>query len=238
MTIKLGKKTLIVLIILAVIAAIYNVIYFAVPFNRALSNAAFWITYGCTWAALVFAGVTVAIAFNKKELKSKIFGIPVHCVGYTLVLFQLLIDGVVMGVGNWYEVYYWIPLIVEVILFGLSIVAVTIRNEYRNFIDKIDEKDVKKKEFIKELRVEVDSLLRANKVEALKPELEKLAETVRFTDPVSHSDVIDVEDQIVTEFETLQKAVADGEADKARTQVEKILNLLDERKARLKNARK
>ena len=92
-----------------------------------------------------------------------------------------------MGVGNWYEVYYWIPLIVEVILFGLSIIAVTIRNEYRNFIDTIDEKDVKKKEFIKELRVEVDSLVRANKIEALKPELEKLAETVKFTDPVSYT---------------------------------------------------
>ena len=238
MTIKLGKKTLIVLIILAVIAAIYNVIYFAVPFDRSHSNAAFWITYGCTWAALVFAGVTVAIAFNRKELKSKIFGIPVHCVGYALLLFQLLIDGVVMGVGNWYEVYYWIPLIVEVILFGLSIIAVTIRNEYRNFINRIDEKDVKKKEFIKELRVEVDSLVRANEIEALKPELEKLAETVKFTDPVSHSDVIDTEDQIVTEFEALQKAVVSGDTDKAKTQVEKIIALLNERKERLMVGRK
>ena len=211
---------------------------FIVPFNRELSNAAFWITYGCTWAALVFAGITVAIAFNKKELKSKIFGIPVHCVGYTVVILQLLIDGVVMGVGNWYEVKFWIPLIVEVILFGLAIIAVTIRNEYRNFIDKIDEKDVKKKEFIKELRVEVDSLVKSNRIEVLKPELEKLAETVRFTDPVSDNAVIDIEDQIVTEFESLQKAISDGDADKARTQVEKILNLLDERKARLKNARK
>ena len=237
MTIKLGKKALVTLIIIAVIAIIYNVLFFAIPWKRELSAPAFWITYGCTWLALVFAAVGVAIAFNRKELKSRIFGIPVHCVGYTVVLVQLILDFVVMGVGSWYEVYYWIPLIVEVLLFGFAVIAVTVRNEYRNFVNKIDAKDEPKKEFIKELRLEVISLNASNKIVTIKTALEKLTEKIKYTDPVSSKDVEALEDQIVIEFESLQKAIADGDSDKANSQIEKIDVLLDERKARLKEGR-
>ena len=118
MTIKLGKKTAIVLSVLGILAIIYNVIFFVVPWNSGKSVAATWITYGCTWLALVFTGVVTAIAFNRKEMKSRIFGIPVHCVGYTVLLIQLLIDGIVMGVGHWYEIAFWIPTIVVSALLG------------------------------------------------------------------------------------------------------------------------
>ena len=234
MTIKLGKKTLITLLVLVIIAAIYNVIYFAVPWKRELSNAAFWVTYGCTWLALVFAGVVTAIAFGKKDLKSRVFGIPIFYVGYSLVILQLVIDFVVMGVGSWYEIKYWIPLIVEVLVFGVGAISVIARTAYRDEIDKMEAKAEPKKAFIKEFRIEVDTLVASNGIDAIKPDLETLAEKVRYTDPVSSSAVTEVEDQIVNEFELLQKAINNGEVDKARNQISKVSNLLDERKARLK----
>ena len=236
MTINIGKKAGITLAIIAILAVVYNVIFFVVPWNNGMSVAATWITYGCTWLALIFGGVVTAVAFNKKELKSRIFGIPVHCVGYTVLLIQLLIDGVVMGVGHWYEIAFWIPTIVEVLLFALATIMVIARAANRDFIDSIDKKEVKEA-YIRQLRVEVDSLVEANTLEALNADLTKLAETVRYTDPVSHKDVEDTEDQITVAFEELEKAVADGDVAKAQSAIAKMNRLLNERKAILKNAR-
>ena len=235
MTIKLGKKTAIVLSVLGILAVIYNVIFFVVPWNSGKSVAATWITYGCTWLALVFTGVVTAIAFNRKEMKSRIFGIPVHCVGYTVLLIQLLIDGVVMGVGHWYEIAFWIPTIVEVLLFGIASISVIARAANRSYIDAVDKKEVKES-YIKQLRVEMDSLVESNTIEAIKSDLVKLAETVRYTDPVSHKDVEDTEDQITLSFEELGKAVASGDVAKAQLAIAKMTRLLNERKAILKNA--
>lgn len=236
MTINIGKKAGITLAIIAILAVVYNVIFFVVPWNNGMSVAATWITYGCTWLALIFCGVVTAVAFNKKELKSRIFGIPVHCVGYTVLLIQLLIDGVVMGVGHWYEIAFWIPTIVEVLLFALATIMVIARAANRDFIDSIDKKEVKEA-YIRQLRVEVDSLVEANTLETLNADLTKLAETVRYTDPVSHKDVEDTEDQITVAFEELEKAVADGDVAKAQAAIAKMNRLLNERKAILKNAR-
>ena len=236
MTINIGKKAGITLAIIAILAVVYNVIFYVVPWNNGMSVAATWITYGCTWLALIFGGVVTAVAFNKKELKSRIFGIPVHCVGYTVLLIQLLIDGVVMGVGHWYEIAFWIPTIAEVLLFALATIMVIARAANRDFIDSIDKKEVKEA-YIRQLRVEVDSLVEANTLEALNADLTKLAETVRYTDPVSHKDVEDTEDQITVAFEELEKAVADGDVAKAQAAIAKMNRLLNERKAILKNAR-
>lgn len=236
MTINIGKKAGITLAIIGLIAVVYNVIFFVVPWNNGMSVAATWITYGCTWLALIFGGVVTAVAFNKKELKSRIFGIPVHCVGYTVLLLQLLIDGVVMGVGHWFEIAFWIPTIVEVLLFALATITVIARAANRDFIDTIDKKEVKEA-YIKQLRIEIDSLVEANTIDAIKADLVKLAETVKYTDPVSHKDVEDTEDQITVAFEELEKAVAEGDVAKAQSAIAKMNRLLNERKAILKNAR-
>ena len=41
--VKIGKKTIVTTLILAIIMAAYNVLYFVIPYNRDLSNAAIWI---------------------------------------------------------------------------------------------------------------------------------------------------------------------------------------------------
>lgn len=58
--IRIGKKTIVTTLILAVILAAYNVLYFVIPYNRDLSNAAMWITYGVTTFLTAFSAVTFA----------------------------------------------------------------------------------------------------------------------------------------------------------------------------------
>lgn len=69
---KKNKTPIILISILIIIALMYNVLYFAIPFDRTHSNASFWITYGFTMAMIIAIGIVAWISFNRKELKSKV----------------------------------------------------------------------------------------------------------------------------------------------------------------------
>ncbi len=233
MVIKIGKKFVITLTTLLIIAVVYNIIFFVLPWHLKVSPEAAYVTYGCTWGALVFAGICTAIAFKNEDLKSKVFGMPILCVAATVMLLQLVIDIVVVGVGSWFVISFWMPLIAEVLLFGFGIVSLMIRDAYRDVINNIDSKDEVKKSFIKELRIRINSLNNSNTIEVIKPKLEKLNETIKFTSPISSSDVVDIENQIIDEFALLERVIGLGDADSADKQIDKLLNLLIERKTRL-----
>ena len=237
MTFKINKTTGITLAILGILAVCYNILFFIIPWHREVSETSFWITYGCTWLAFLFVEITTMIAFNKKNLKSRIFGIPIHFVGYVVVIFQLVLDFVVMSVGSFYEVWWWVPTLVEVLIFGFNIIVVIARQAYRNFINKVDDDKKSKKAYITQLKMKLNLLIKSNTIDVIKSDLEKLAETVRYTDPVSYKEIEDIEDHITIVFEELEKAIADGDIDKSKTLIIKINKLLYERTAILKSIR-
>lgn len=230
--IKIGKKTIVTAIILCVVAVIYNVVYFAVPWERSNSVGAFWISYAFTWISLLSAGIIVSVVVNKNELKSRVFGIPVLYVGFFLVVIQLIFDLIIMSVSFATSVPFWISLVFEVVLFGIAIIATTVRTVYRQTIDDIDNKQTSNKEFIKELRIKVNSLLDSNPLDEIQCELETLVENIKYSDPVSSKDVEEVENTILTEFEKLENSIQEKNVNDSLKQLNKIEALLKERKNR------
>lgn len=236
MTFKIGKKSQIILIILVILVVIYNILFFVIPWRREVSEASFWITYVFTWLAFLFLGVTIKLSFNKKELKSKIFGIPINFVGVTAILLQLILDLVVMCVGSFYEIWWWIPTITEFIIFGLCVIVVIIRYQYRGFIEEVDNKKINKS-FMEQLNIKINLLIELNKSVEIKNDLENLAEKIKYSDPVSYKAVADIENLITTSLEELEKAVVDKNINKSKILIDAINRLLNERKMVLKNVR-
>ena len=234
MTIKFGKRAGIIATILLVIAVIYNTIYFAVPWNWNMSTASFWITYGFTYAALIFAAVTAYLTLSKKNVSSRIFTVPVLYVGIGVLVSQLVLDFIVMGVGTWYTVWFWITLIIEVLIYGIAICGVITKNAAVDHIEYIEKQSVRKV-YIQQLRVELASLLEANTMSDIQADLEKLNELVKYTNPVSSKEVEDLEDQITVAFEDLEKAVAAKEVETSKTLIAKVTRLINQRKAILLN---
>ena len=231
---RVTKRGVVTGLILLILLAMYNVLYFVIPFDRSHSNGAFWVTYGVTSFLIVFMAVVMFIGFHDKNLKSRIFGVPIVYLGFSTLITQFVIDAVVMAVGNFFEIWTWIPVVVEVLLVGFFIISLILRTAYKDTIKKIDAQ-VEKKTYIKDLRVQLDALVEVNKIDTVKAELEKLAETVRYADPVSSKHSVETEDQITVAFETLSKAINSGDAEKAAVSIAKMNRLLNERKALLKN---
>lgn len=234
--IKIGKKGIITGLILLILLAVYNVLYFAIPFDRSHSNGAFWLTYGFTTFFIIFMAVVVFIGFHDKDIKSRVMGIPVIYLGYSILCIQFVIDAVVMGVGNFFEIKTWIPVIVEVLLLAFFLISLIARTAYKDTIAKIDSQK-QRKAYITELRIQLESMLNSVTNEEVKKELEKLCETVKYTDPVSYKEVEDIEDEISNNVEKLKVVIGDGDSVKVNELIKSISNLVNERKLRLKARR-
>lgn len=234
LTINIKKSGLITGLIILILLAVYNVLFFVIPFDFSESAGAFWTSYGVTTFLAIFMVVVVALGMAGKELKSKVFGLPIIKLGYSILVAQLVIDLVTMSVGNFYEIPAWILAIVEVFLLTFFFVSLITRVAYKDTISKIDAKEYKES-FIKELRIEIQSLYNSVNNENIKRNLNILVELVRYTDPVSNKEVEAVEDEIVNKVTELKCEIENEE--KALVLISSIINLIKERKIRLKSQR-
>lgn len=231
--IRIGKKAIVTTLIIAVILAAYNVLYFVIPYNRDLSNAAMWITYGVTTFLTAFSAVTVCIGIYDKELKSRVFGIPILYLGYGVLVAQFVIDTVITAVGSRFEVGAWVAAVVETLLLAFFFISLIARTAYKDTIKKIDEKEYKES-FIRELRPELKLLVDSVNDGKVKTALNKLYETVLCTDPVSSKFVIEIEDEISEKIKVLKESVAAGDNVKSLNLIRETDLLVKERKLKLR----
>ena len=236
MKLKIGKRGFVASLVILIGLIAYNVIYFVIPFNRDHSNASFWITYGITTFLMLFMGVVVFLGIGSKTLKSRIFGVPILYLGISVMIAQLIVDALVMGIGNFVDFKYWIVIIIETLLLAFFFISLIARTAYKDTIEKIDASEVKQS-FIKELRVNAEVLVGLCKDAEFSKKLNKLYETVKYTDPVSDPSVEEVEDRINDSFSLLRDAVNASNYDEASVKLDEINSLLNERKLRLKSQR-
>lgn len=230
MAIKFNKRFLITFLVVLIIAIIYNVIFFLIPLPD-ISKTAYYITYVCTMFSLLLFLVIFGIAFGEnKNLKTRIFGVPIICVTYSFAIAQFLFDAIVMYAGTFLEFKVWICAIVEVIIIGVSLISLILRVTYRNMINNNDTKDKDKEAFIKELRIEIGTIVDENKDELISNDLHKLQELIKYTSPVSNNDVVQIENEIIDLINELRQSTS---SDKSLELIKKITNLIRERKLRL-----
>ena len=228
---RIKKRSIVTALILLVLLITYNVLYFVIPFNRAYSNGAFWVTYGFTTFLILFMAAVVFIGIGDKEIKSRVFGVPIIFLGFSTLIMQFVIDAVVMGVGNFFEIKTWIPIIVETLLLAFFFISLIARTAYKDTIRKIDAQS-KKTEFIKEFRINVEAFYNELPSGEFKKEFEKICEMVKYADPVSDKNIVEVEDSMSNEFEELKKAYGDGDIGEAKNHTKALCSLLNERKLR------
>ncbi len=229
---KLGRSSVTCLVSLIVLVA-YNILYFVIPFNRDLSGAAFWISYGVTNFLILFNLLTVYLGIKDKSLRSRVFGIPIVTLGVYFTIIQFVADILIMSIGNFVKIPYWVVVVFEVLLLATAFISLIARKAYKDTIITIDAK-AEKEDFIKDLRIQLDTLVHASISDAqLKNNLRKLYETVKYTTPVSKKCVYEIEEDISTKVAALKKAIQDENVVKANGLIDDITNLIRERKARL-----
>lgn len=186
-------------LILGILFALVSVIAFAVPAER---STAFWIAYAFTAVAFAAQILIWKTALGKDEaLKSKFFGYPILHIGIVYLIVQLVAFAVFLFVPT---APVWIAVVVCVLIVGLSSVCMISADTGRNEIKRVEVKVQKKVFYIRSLQVDIELLANKETDAEIKVALTQLAEKIRFSNPMSHEQLAELESKISTKAAELE----------------------------------
>lgn len=214
-------------IILTVLLVVYNVIAFAIPFPK---NAVFFVSWVFTLIAIVTQVYVIRIAFYHGEgVKSKFYGWPIAKIGLVYLAVQLTLGLAFMALGLAVSVPVWLPLVLYVMLLGVSaagfVVAATVRDE----VERQDMKLKKDVSYMRTIQSKVMAMVPLAKDASVRTALEKFAEDIRFSDPVSNAALEAAETDLSACIDDLQQAVLDNDCETALSLEKRAEMLLVER---------
>lgn len=200
------KNNLMSYFALGIIFALFNIAAFVIPTDK---TTTFWTAYAFSVVAFAVQIPLWKIAFGKKDtLKSKFLGIPIIHVGITYLIIQLIAFVVFMIFP---ALPVWVAIIVCSIILAISALCVIAGQAGANEINRVEEKIKVKRAFIQFLQTDIEMLAEAEPDVETKMALEKLAEKVRFSDPMSHEMLGELESRISAKVEEM-KMIADKKA--------------------------
>ena len=187
--------------VLAIAFVLFNVIAFAVP---TVKTATFWVAY--VFTAIAFASQIAIWKFAFKgadTLKSKFLGIPLISVGITYLIVQIIAFAIFMALPL---TATWIAIVMCALILGVSAICLIGTETGREEVGRVEEKVEKKVFYIKSLQVDVEMLASAEIDTDTKATLTKLAEKIRFSDPMSNESLADLEAEISAKIKELKTA--------------------------------
>ena len=210
---KFTKNKSMFFIAVFILLAVYNVVVFVIPFNK---GGGFWSGYGFSMLALLLTAAVSFYAFDREGLKSKFYGIPLMSVAWRYLVIQLAIGLAEMGL-DFIPIPFQYGIAVDTILLGACLLGLITVEAAKEEIERIDEKIKEKVFYIKSLQVDVEGLAGRMSDDFLKKTLKDLAETIRYSDPMSSPQLAAIENKIEAKAAVLAEAVdnADGDAIKA-----------------------
>lgn len=227
----LSKRNLVSALILSIVLIAYNILFFVIPFNWNYSKVTYWISYAFTLFFIIAMYGVILLSINDKTLKSRVFGIPIVLTGFFVLLAQLIIDLLLMIIGNWVSIEYWITVLIEVMITASFFISIIAEKAYKEKIIAIDSKGNNNEAFIRELRKELERIKSDISDEQLEKDFEKLYEIVRYTIPVSTAKSYEIEEDISDKFSKLKNQLDNGDNGKAKITIAELISLLKERKA-------
>ena len=217
------KNGLMSYLALGIVFALFNVIAFVIPTEK---TATFWTAYAFSIVAFAVQIPLWKIALGKKDtLKSKFLGIPVIHVGITYLIIQLIAFAVFMIFPT---LSVWAAVVVCAVILAISALCVIAGQAGANEINRVEEKIKVKRAFIQFLQTDIEMLAETETDAETKAALKKLAEKVRFSDPMSHEMLGELESRISAKVEEMKTAT-----DK-KALIEEITTLLTERNKKCK----
>lgn len=223
---KDNKNTVRFLIIFAVSLVVFNLIAFIVPFQR---NGSFWVAYGFGMLAIIAQLAVMKLAFSGAEtIKSKFYGFPIARIGLIYLAVQLILSFVFMAIG--WLVPFWIPFLLCALLAAGAVFGLVAAETVRDEVEKQDVKLARDVSTMRELQSRMNGLVSlAGDNKELRSEIDKLAEDLRYSDPVSNDATREIEGDISDRLDAMKTVLIEGNSDSALSICKSVRSLLTER---------
>ena len=218
------KQKYSVLAVEIIALVLFSIIVFVAPIPK---TAVFWISYLFSIVALVAQLGFVYVAFSGgTSARSKVYGYPIFRIGIIYLVVQLVLALVFMLVGKW--VPLWIPFLAYLIVLCLAAVGLIATDNVRDVVVSVEEKQAGNTYSMRMLRRTAETMKNSF------PEMEEVAEQLRYSDPVSTQASAPYEQQLQNMIESIP-TIAD-EAGRVRLK-NQIMEVLSQRNAVCKSSK-
>lgn len=189
-------------VILGIIILIFSFVMFVIPCPK---TEIFWLSYIFSIMSLLVQWKISIIAMTRgKTVKSKFYGWPIMRVGLYYMLMTLICAVLFISLScTALFVPVWIPAICYIVLCGFAAIGFISLDSVRNFVEQEDMKLTAQTDFMKKLYSEAYALSKSVSDDAMKKVLSKMADEIRYSDPVSRPDLKLLEGHIYETFETI-----------------------------------
>lgn len=216
---KMSKGQGISLFSAIIIFGIFNIVVFLAPLAH---TVVFWLGYFFALFALVTMALTLVLYFGKEIKEDKFLSLPTVKTAWIYFVLQT-------ALSVWEMTAFplsYLPALVINLITGI-IFAGIILSLYAasGKIDKSEQFTAEKVVFIKQLKFRLDTAETNDAILAAK--IKDLAEDVRFSDPMSHSKLAEIEDELNAAVDALVAGTSDTE--KAMAICEQANKLLKKR---------
>ena len=208
-----------------IILIVVNLVAFLIPTALTIN---FWISYIFTIIAI---GVStyIRLKFTEKQLNmtSRFYKIPTLYVAWIFAAVQI-ISFIIFKFGE--EIPTWLVILVSVLILVVSLLGFITLDSTVEYIENIDKEIKSKVQFLKILQADVEMLIERTENIECKEKLQELADKIRYSDPMSSEQLVDIEKAISDSIGTL-KNMNDG---MIIDRIPSVLLLLEERNKKCK----
>lgn len=222
-----GNKVRFGVAVHAVFLALYVVAFLIVPFPK---TAPAWLSFVFTAVAIIGSGLVYLHAFHAEEtLVSKVYGFPVFRVGAVYMLAQFAIGVMVCIIASFVALPFWLVLLVYLILLCAAAIGVLATDRVRVMAAETDERLRIDTQNMSGLAASAFAIADRCQSAVLKPELEKLYEQLRFSDPVSNAATLEKENELKQLLTELSAFVEENNESASRAAIRSISHTVAER---------
>ncbi|MDO4623176.1 MAG: hypothetical protein Q4B22_09505 [Eubacteriales bacterium] len=195
--------------IYGILFLVYNILVFLIFKEK---NGVFWMSYVFGVLAFIVQFASMYFALSSPDMEAVFYGIPLASLSL-YYFFAAMFASVVFMIFK--IAPFKLALIVQLLILAAYAVAALLALLSRNTVQDINNTVRDNAAAIHRLNVDVDMLIPQAKDPAVRKALQRVSETVKYSDPMSNEHVVQIEDQIMRAVNDLQVFVGYNDNEKA-----------------------
>ncbi len=224
---KKGKATVGIGLIYVILLGVFNLLVFTIFKTR---TNVFWLSYAFMTLAFVVQIVSMFLAFKPAEIETAFFGIPLASFSIYYLCAALVVGAVFMIFQN---AGFTLAMVIQVLILAAFLIIAIISLLSRDAVQAIGDNVKQNVSNHKSILVDVEMLAASCADPELKVAIKKLADTIKYSDPMSTAAVELVEQRIMRKISELRVAIDNSQTTDAMQVCKELEMLYVERNKKL-----
>lgn len=194
-------------------------------------DARFWVSFLFIVATFIGNLLCAYIAFKAEDNKKMFLNMPLITISWVTLIIMLIAGSRMMLIPDFPA---WITAIICIVIFAFNVTGIVKVVWATSLVESVDEKVRTKTSFIKLMQIEVESIMNKAKKEDIKSECKKLYDAIRYSDPMSNSSTLSIEDSISMKIKELSTMISINDVNRVEMIVDELIILIDKRNSIIK----